>query len=228
MNNVTASRGSLASSQSPEFLGNSHFLPSSSLFRPEEAQLILISDIGIGLALLGLLYASQQVGWQMMTCLYFYPYLWVSHWIVAITYLHHTHPKVPKFEDEAWSFLKGATATVDRDFGWVGKYLLHNVIEYHVVHHLFPYVLSAANCWKGFQLIPSQDVFPSITEKKRPTQSFRFWANTTTPTKADRSCPLFGNRLPNASGSKPKMKMSCLRNASCGTKGDHHRLLPSR
>ena len=151
MNNVTASRGSLAGSQSPEFLGNSHFLPSSSLFRPEEAHLILISDIGIGLASLGLLYASQQIGWQMITCLYLYPYLWVNHWIVAITYLHHTHPKVPKFEDEAWSFLKGATATVDRDFGWVGKYLLHNVIEYHVVHHLFPYVLSSASCWKDLR-----------------------------------------------------------------------------
>ena len=149
MNNITSSRGSLTTSQSPKLLGNSHFLPSSSLFRPEEAQLIILSDIGIGLALLGLMYASQQVGWQMITCLYFYPYLFVNHWIVAITYLHHTHPKVPKFEDEAWSFLKGATATVDRDFGWVGKYLLHNVIEYHVVHHLFPYVLLSEMCWKN-------------------------------------------------------------------------------
>ena len=228
MNNITASRGSLTTSQSPKLLGNSHFLPSSSLFRPEEAHLIILSDIGIGLALLGLMYASQQVGWQMITCLYFYPYLFVNHWIVAITYLHHTHPKVPKFEDEAWSFLKGATATVDRDFGWVGKYLLHNVIEYHVVHHLFPYVSSLGDVLEKLTLTPSQDVFRSTMEKKQPTQSFRSWANTTTLIKADPFCQLSGNPSPNASGSKLKMKLLRLRNVLCGTKGDHHRLLPSR
>ncbi|MCJ1246811.1 hypothetical protein MMC30_004020 [Trapelia coarctata] len=138
LNNITASQGSLAKGPSGKFLGNSHLLPSSSLFRPEEARLILLSDVGIGLTVLALFYTSQIVGWPMVALLYLQPYMWVNHWIVAITYLHHTHPKVPKFEDEAWSFLKGATATVDRDFGWVGKYILHNVIEYHVIHHLFP------------------------------------------------------------------------------------------
>ena len=138
VNNITASKGSLADTQSDKLLGNSHFLPSSALFRPEEAHLILISDIGIGLALLALHHTSKYLGWPMVALLYVQPYLWVNHWIVAITYLHHTHPKVPKYEDEAWSFVKGATATIDRDFGWAGKYLLHNVIEYHVIHHLFP------------------------------------------------------------------------------------------
>lgn len=59
---------------------------------------------------------------------------------VAITYLHHTHPEVHHFEAESWSFVKGALATVDRDFGFVGRHLFHGIIDTHVVHHLFPLV----------------------------------------------------------------------------------------
>jgi bifunctional Delta-12/omega-3 fatty acid desaturase len=55
----------------------------------------------------------------------------------AITYLHHTHPKIPKYEDPSWTFLKGALATIDRDFGFIGRNLFHGIIEYHVIHHLF-------------------------------------------------------------------------------------------
>lgn len=57
---------------------------------------------------------------------------------VAITYLHHNHPDVHHFEAESWTFVKGALATVDRDFGFVGRHLFHGIIDTHVVHHLFP------------------------------------------------------------------------------------------
>ncbi|KAL8785767.1 MAG: hypothetical protein Q9195_008510 [Heterodermia aff. obscurata] len=139
-NNITSSQGSLAKKRSDRPFGNSHFLPSSSLFRPEEAQSILLSDMGIALVLLALYCASLHLGWEMIALLYLQPYMWVNHWIVAITYLHHTHPDVPKYEDEAWSFIKGATATIDRDFGWIGKHVLHNIVEYHMIHHLFSFV----------------------------------------------------------------------------------------
>lgn len=59
---------------------------------------------------------------------------------VAITYLHHTHLDVPHFDAESWTFVKGALATVDREFGFVGRHLFHGIIEYHVIHHLFAYV----------------------------------------------------------------------------------------
>ncbi|PQE27498.1 fatty acid desaturase protein [Rutstroemia sp. NJR-2017a BVV2] len=137
MANITASQGALNGNQSGVPFGNSHFSPVSSLFRPEEAHLILLSDIGIGLVLYGLWHASQILDSSMIALLYFQPYLWVNHWIVAITYLHHTHPDVPKYEPEAWNFLKGALATVDRDLGWAGKHMLHNIAEFHVIHHLF-------------------------------------------------------------------------------------------
>lgn len=135
--NITASKGSLHRPKSTQPLGNSHFLPSSTLFRPEEAKFILASDIGLGLMLLGLWYIGNMIGFGTLTLLYFIPYMWVNHWIVAITYLHHTHPKLPKYEPESWTYLKGATATMDRDFGWVGRFFFHNIIEFHVIHHLF-------------------------------------------------------------------------------------------
>lgn len=31
-------------------------------------------------------------------------------------------------------------STVDREFGFIGRHIFHGIIEYHVVHHLFPYV----------------------------------------------------------------------------------------
>ena len=134
---LTNLSGSINKDRSKKFLGNSHFLPSSTIFRPEEAHLILFSDIGIGLFGLVLWFAVTKIGFGAVALLYLQPYMWVNHWIVAFSYLQHTHPKLPKFEPEAWTFLKGATATVDRDFGWIGKHMLHNMIEFHVVHHLF-------------------------------------------------------------------------------------------
>ncbi|PSN62261.1 delta-12 fatty acid desaturas-like protein [Corynespora cassiicola Philippines] len=135
--NITAAPGSLHRKQSNTLLGNSHLLPSSTLFRPEESNLILISDLGILTMAFFLRYCTHLVGTPTLLLLYGQGYAWMNHWIVAITYLHHTHPNLPKYDDEAWTFLRGATATVDRDFGWIGRNLFHNIIDYHVVHHLF-------------------------------------------------------------------------------------------
>lgn len=57
--------------------------------------------------------------------------------IVMITYLHHTHPNLPKYTAESWTFLRGATATIDRDFGIIGTHFLHHISSDHVTHHLF-------------------------------------------------------------------------------------------
>ncbi|XHG05977.1 hypothetical protein AWENTII_009190 [Aspergillus wentii] len=65
------------------------------------------------------------------------PYLWVNHWAVAITYLHHTHPSIPHYGPQSWSFTRGALATVDRSTGFLGRHFFHEIIGYHVVHHLF-------------------------------------------------------------------------------------------
>ncbi|KAL2131185.1 hypothetical protein VTI74DRAFT_5433 [Chaetomium olivicolor] len=116
----------------------SHFEPTSAVFRESEAVYIVLSDLGLAIVG-GLVYlAAQAVGWKVVFLMYIVPYFWVHHWLVAITYLHHTHPEVHHFEADSWTFVKGALATVDRDFGWVGRHLFHGIIDTHVVHHLFP------------------------------------------------------------------------------------------
>ena len=138
--NITAAPTSLPKKPSKVALGNSHFAPWGSLFRAEEAWLILASDVGLA-AMAGLLYfCGQQFGSGTVARLYVLPYMWLNHWIVAITYLHHTHPDLPKFEPASWNFIKGATATIDRSFGpfgFVSRFFWHDIIDYHVCHHLF-------------------------------------------------------------------------------------------
>ncbi|KAL9097630.1 MAG: hypothetical protein Q9165_000527 [Trypethelium subeluteriae] len=137
LTNITASDTSLPKKKSSSVLGNSHFAPYGSLFRPDEANVIILSDIGLAAMAYVLYLVNCQIGPAMTALLYIQPYMWINHWIVAITYLHHTHPDLPKYQDDDWTFLKGATATVDREFGFVGKYLFHGIIEFHVIHHLF-------------------------------------------------------------------------------------------
>ncbi|KAK0623817.1 bifunctional D12/D15 fatty acid desaturase [Immersiella caudata] len=116
----------------------SHFEPTSAVFRSNEALFIAISDLGLALTATALYFASTVVGWKTVFLMYGVPYFWVHHWLVAITYLHHNHPDVHHFDAKSWTFVKGALATVDRDFGFVGRHLFHGIIDTHVVHHLFP------------------------------------------------------------------------------------------
>lgn len=54
---------------------------------------------------------------------------------VAITFLQHTDPSLPHYTPDAWNFVRGAAATIDREFGFIGRHLLHGIIETHVLHH---------------------------------------------------------------------------------------------
>jgi omega-6 fatty acid desaturase / acyl-lipid omega-6 desaturase (Delta-12 desaturase) len=54
---------------------------------------------------------------------------------VAITFLQHTDPSLPHYTDEGWTYTRGAAATIDREFGFIGRQLLHGIIETHVLHH---------------------------------------------------------------------------------------------
>lgn len=55
--------------------------------------------------------------------------------IVAITFLQHTDPTLPHYTTDEWNFVRGAAATIDRDMGFIGRHLLHGIIETHVLHH---------------------------------------------------------------------------------------------
>jgi fatty acid desaturase len=78
LTNITASPGSLHQKQSKSFLGNSHFLPSSTLFRPEEASLIILSDLGIA-AMASIVWYCYSVFDLPMMALYVVPYMWMNH-----------------------------------------------------------------------------------------------------------------------------------------------------
>lgn len=54
---------------------------------------------------------------------------------VAITYLQHTDPTLPHYTGSTWNFARGAAATIDREFGFIGRQLFHGIIETHVLHH---------------------------------------------------------------------------------------------
>ncbi|KAL1868944.1 Oleate hydroxylase fah12 [Diaporthe australafricana] len=115
--------------------GVNHFDPRSPLYEEKDAHLVVLSDIGVGLTATALYFLVQKFGWTNMLVWYFLPYLWVNHWLVAITFLQHTDPSLPHYTGEEWTFVKGAAATIDREFGFIGRHLLHGIIETHVLHH---------------------------------------------------------------------------------------------
>lgn len=63
------------------FGGVNHFDPRSPLYENSDAKLILLSDIGIGIASAVLFYLGNTFGWSNMAVWYFAPYLWVNHWL---------------------------------------------------------------------------------------------------------------------------------------------------
>ncbi|KAJ5325276.1 hypothetical protein MYU51_020837 [Penicillium brevicompactum] len=115
----------------------SHYNPSSALFAPNQWILIAYSDLGLLIMGSTVYYFGTIIGAWNMFLLYVVPYLWVHHWLIAITYLQHTHPEVPHYTPEAWTYTKGALATIDRTTGFIGRHFFHEIIDYHVVHHLF-------------------------------------------------------------------------------------------
>ena len=83
-------------------------------------------------------YTYNSGGVNAFLKLYFVPYLLANHWIVMLTFLHHSDPTIPHYRASEWSYLRGAVATVDRPLlGWIGRFFLHNVSHDHVAHHFF-------------------------------------------------------------------------------------------
>ena len=100
---------------------------------------MILSNVGVLSAVLCLILACNQWGCGTVFKIYGIPWLIVNHWFVTMTYLHHTDPTIPRYRGQAWTYARGAAATIDRDFlGWQGIFFLHGVSHYHVVHHFFP------------------------------------------------------------------------------------------
>nr|AGC65506.1 FAD2-9 protein [Carthamus tinctorius] len=118
----------------------SHYDPRSEMFSDNERVLILMSDIGL-LSFSFLLYKVAMVqGFAWVFCVYGGALMVMNAFLVTITYLHHTHPSLPHYDDSEWNWMKGAFATVDRDYGVVLNKVFHNITDTHVLHHLFSYI----------------------------------------------------------------------------------------
>lgn len=112
-----------------------HFVPTSPLFDKKDYWYIWLSDLGILIQSFVLYKWVQNYGWFNFAMFWLIPYVFVNHWLVFITYLQHTDPTMPHYEASEWTFARGAAATIDREFGFVGKFCFHDIIETHVLHH---------------------------------------------------------------------------------------------
>ncbi|KAJ3567932.1 hypothetical protein NP233_g6046 [Leucocoprinus birnbaumii] len=116
-----------------------HFDPNSILFTPAQRNAVLVSNAGIAIMIFAVTYAIRLFGFATVIKYYGIPWLLVSHWFIMITYLHHTDPVIPHYRGKEWNFQRGAAATVDRPIlGWQGRFFLHDVAHFHVIHHFFP------------------------------------------------------------------------------------------
>lgn len=115
--------------------GVNHFNPASPLYEAKDAKLILLSDLGLAITGTVLFVIGNKFGFSNLFVWYILPYLWVNHWLVAITFLQHTDPSLPHYTPTTWTYTRGAAATIDREFGFIGRQLLHGIIETHVLHH---------------------------------------------------------------------------------------------
>ena len=124
----------------PERGITNHFWPSrpfsDALFPGRWKRKVLLSSAGV-LAMLALLAWWAVAGSAMqMIVLYGGPYLVVNGWLVTYTWLQHTDIDVPHYQDDDWSFVRGAFCSVDRPYGPIADFLHHRIGTTHVAHHL--------------------------------------------------------------------------------------------
>lgn len=118
--------------------GQSHFSPSSKgLFKKKDANYVRASNVGLLIALAGIAYAISTLGFFEVWRSYLVP-VWIANFYLAmITFMQHTHPDVPHFEDAEWTWLRGALSTIDRSMGPFADYKTHYIVSSHVCHHTF-------------------------------------------------------------------------------------------
>eukprot|EP00210_Caulerpa_lentillifera_P000848 g821.t1 len=113
-----------------------HYNPWSPVFLPKERFEVFLSDLGLAGVITGLSVIGHYFGFAYVFKCYIIPYFIVHFWLVLITFLHHSHPSCPRYDDQEWQWLKGALSTIDRSFG-ILNILFHRITDTHVLHHLF-------------------------------------------------------------------------------------------
>ncbi|VAI48731.1 unnamed protein product [Triticum turgidum subsp. durum] len=113
-----------------------HFDPYSPIYNDRERPQIFISDVGVLAVSFAMLDFVSTFGFWWMMRVYGAPLMIVNAWLVLVTYLHHTHPALPHYDSTEWDWLRGALATMDRDYGILNR-VFHNITDTHILHHLF-------------------------------------------------------------------------------------------
>lgn len=115
----------------------SHFNPACDIYEENQYWDVVSSSVGV-ISMVGFLgYCGQIFGSLNMIKYYVIPYLCVNFWLVLITYLQHTDPKLPHYRENVWNFQRGAALTVDRSYGAIIDYFHHHISDTHVAHHFF-------------------------------------------------------------------------------------------
>jgi len=118
-----------------------HFLPTSPIFTSNrERREVMISDIALLVVLTSLyVVAGKLGGFVSLFYIYGVPLLITNLFLVLITFLQHTDKAVPHYTGAEWDWLRGALATIDRNYGPfnVLNHVFHHINDTHVVHHLF-------------------------------------------------------------------------------------------
>ncbi|MEM1087808.1 MAG: fatty acid desaturase [Pseudomonadota bacterium] len=116
---------------------SNHFLTDSDLYVKSVRWSWLLGLMAIGAFVF--LYVSLGVvfGWAFFVKYILAPYLIYSAWLTFVTYMQHVAPDVPVYSAGDWTRLKGALASVDRNYGPF-NWLTHNIGNLHMIHHLFP------------------------------------------------------------------------------------------
>ena len=114
----------------------SHYFPSAPIFEKHQALGVIYSNLGLLLWIVIQCFIGYKYGFLTPIAYFVIPWVQVNMWLVCITYLQHTDARVPHYSNSEWDFLKGALATIDRDWG-VLNIFFHHITDTHVVHHLF-------------------------------------------------------------------------------------------
>ncbi|KAM3143396.1 hypothetical protein pb186bvf_004457 [Paramecium bursaria] len=115
----------------------SHFIVPNQLFPPRLLFKVCLSNVGLMFIIYLLYLWGQQRGFGEVFALYLGPYLVVNAWLTIITFLQHTDQNVPHYDEKAWTWLRGAVCTIDRNYPlWIDA-LQYEIGTTHVVHHIF-------------------------------------------------------------------------------------------
>ena len=118
-----------------------HFWPttpfSNALFPGQWQRKVIYSTIGVAVVI-GLLawWGIAEGSFLPVLAVYIGPYMVVNFWLVLYTWLQHTHEDVPHFDEDEWTWVRGAFMTIDRPYGPILDFLHHRIGSTHVAHHI--------------------------------------------------------------------------------------------